>query len=86
MTADDDRKKSQGPQLPDIEDTELYQLLTEATEESMKKCLSVIPLMSRQEVNNRSKKTGNNYLHVLVQVEIMFFFFLECSALLPRLF
>ena len=74
MTADDDRKKSQGPQLPDLEDTELYQLLTEATEESMKKCLSVIPLMSRQEVNNRSKKTGNNYLHVLVQVEIMFFF------------
>lgn len=68
MTADEDRRTAKGPQLPDIEDSDLYALLTEATEESMKKCLSVISVMSRQEVNHRSKKTGNNYLHVLVQV------------------
>ncbi|XP_067942160.1 uncharacterized protein [Watersipora subatra] len=67
MTADEDRKTAQAPQLPEVEESELCTLLTQATEESMKKSLSVIGFMSRQEVNQRSKKTGNNYLHLLMQ-------------------
>jgi len=68
MTADEDRKKALGPSQVTMEDTELYKLLVEATEESMKKSLSVIDSLSRQDINLKSKKNGNTYLHILVQV------------------
>ncbi|KAF6028346.1 hypothetical protein EB796_013346 [Bugula neritina] len=67
MTADEDRKKALGPSQVTMEDTELYKLLVEATEESMKKSLSVIDSLSRQDINLKSKKNGNTYLHILVQ-------------------
>lgn len=68
MTADEDRKKAQKPELPDLEDTELHQLFVEASENSLAKSLQLIGCMLKQEINYKSKKTGNTYLHILVQV------------------
>lgn len=67
-TADEDRKKSEAPALPVFEETELYKLLITPTAECMRKCLPAINCMSRQEINNRSKNTGNGFLHTLVHV------------------
>ena len=72
MTVDSSRRKSANVQLAPLESTELYQLLSEATEGSLTKSLQLINTLNKNDINNKSQKSGNTYLHVAVLVSFAY--------------
>ena len=70
-----------------LESSELYQLISKATRDSLRRAMNLIPKMSDEECCRRSDEDNSTYLHHIVnQVPLVYKRYGDISPLIPLVY